>query len=158
MLETTMIVTFEDDMPKASTVESGLILKRAGAGTIRKSTLLRATVAGTHAGATFVVLQCSECSMAAGSNQIALVWDLRVASAYRRRGVGSALLKAAEDWARLNGAAVIKAETQGSNSTATAFCLKREFRLQSVTSAPHVILSDDLEMEWYKPLVQAAEK
>jgi ribosomal protein S18 acetylase RimI-like enzyme len=51
-------------------------------------------------------------------NRFALIEDLRVDTSYRRRGVGTALIGAAIDWARARGLSGVTLETQNNNAAA----------------------------------------
>jgi ribosomal protein S18 acetylase RimI-like enzyme len=54
--------------------------------------------------------------------------NIVVATAYRRRGVGTALLRAADRWARRNGLHRILAETQTKNYPAICFYRKNAYK------------------------------
>jgi ribosomal protein S18 acetylase RimI-like enzyme len=59
--------------------------------------------------------------MLEGRRDLAVVWDLRIAPAYRRSGIGSMLWRACEAWAREHGCTQIRVETQDINPDACAF-------------------------------------
>ena len=54
--------------------------------------------------------------MLEGRDDIAVLWDIRVHPDYQRKGVGSALFKRSEAWARDKGCRQLKVETQNVNS------------------------------------------
>ena len=56
-----------------------------------------------------------------GRRDLAFVWDLRVASERRGRGVGRALWLAALEWARARGCTELRVETQDTNVRACRF-------------------------------------
>jgi ribosomal protein S18 acetylase RimI-like enzyme len=82
----------------------------------------------------------------------ALLWDLRVAPHERRRGVGAALLSAAERLAVDRGACQLRVETQQINVPACRFYLHHGFSLESVR--PHVYpdLPEEVQLLWTKSL------
>jgi len=53
-----------------------------------------------------------------------VLWDIRVSAAERGTGIGSALFRAAEDWARARGCGWLKIETQNVNAAACRFYQK----------------------------------
>src|SRR5437870_3439656 len=62
-----------------------------------------------------VITEASEVIRLGGRADNALLWDLRVAPDWRRRGLGRALLTAAEETAREAGAQALDVETQDTN-------------------------------------------
>ena len=50
--------------------------------------------------------------MLGGRDDLAVLWDIRVSPPERGTGVGSALFRAAEDWAGTRGCTWLKIETQ----------------------------------------------
>lgn len=65
-------------------------------------------------------------------NRTLRVWDLGVAEAYRRRGVGRRLLDHAADSARKKGCRVVVCETQNTNVAAIAFYRRAGFELHGI--------------------------
>ena len=62
-------------------------------------------------------------------NELALLWDIRVDEAHRRKGVGGALLNACTQWAKKQGLKGIVAETQAQNPSACRFYERSGFVL-----------------------------
>jgi len=71
-------------------------------------------------------------AVAAHWNGFALVEDIAVAVAHRRRGVASTLLHAAEDWARGRGLPGLMLETQNNNVAACRLYERHGFVLRGV--------------------------
>ena len=65
-------------------------------------------------------------------NGFALVEDIAVAVAHRRRGVASALLRVAEDWTRARGLPGLMLETQNNNVAACRLYERHGFVLRGV--------------------------
>jgi GNAT superfamily N-acetyltransferase len=91
--------------------------------------------------------------MLEGRDDIALLWDIRVAPTARRRGVGAALFRAAEAWARARGAAWLKVETQNVNAPACRFYVRQGCTLGAVHRFAYPALPDEVQLLWYKRLV-----
>lgn len=87
-------------------------------------------------------------------NKSLRVWDISVAEAFRRRGVGTALIGVAKKRARELGARRVVLETQTSNLKAIAFYERCGFALVGLDATNYA--NDDvergevrLEMAWY---------
>ena len=87
-----------------------------------------------------------------GRDDIAVIWDVRVAPTARRSGVGAALLRAAEEWAANNGKHWLMVETQNVNVPAYAFYLTRDFTLTQVRAGAYADLPDEVQMILHKKL------
>src|SRR5687768_10925045 len=78
-------------------------------------------------------------------NDLAVLWDLRVAPQARRCGVGTALLRTVEAWAARQSVSWLKVETQNINVPAYRFYLHHGFTLTEVRPGvyadyPHEVL------------------
>jgi len=113
---------------------------------------LAAQESGRRVGGAVVVLRSPEIAMLENRDDLALLWDIRVAPAARGRGVGPALLGAAERWARQRGARMLKVETQNTNAPACLFYAKRGFELRTVNRDAYPSLPDEIQLIWYKDL------
>ncbi|MGH7625623.1 MAG: GNAT family N-acetyltransferase [Gemmatimonadaceae bacterium] len=82
----------------------------------------------------------------------ALLWDLRVAPAMRTRGVGSALLRAAEEAAAQRGARALRVETQQINVPACRFYARHGFRLEQARRGAYPDLPAETQLLWRKTL------
>jgi GNAT superfamily N-acetyltransferase len=63
---------------------------------------------------------------------LAVLWDIRVAPAFRGRGVGRALFEAVETWVGARGCAELKVETQNINVAACRFYAALGCQLRTV--------------------------
>jgi GNAT superfamily N-acetyltransferase len=103
-------------------------------------------------GGAVVAFRTPEVIMLEGRNDLAVLWDIRVASEARRHGVGSALFKAAESWAASKGCRWLKVETQNINVAACRFYAKQGCTLESVDASAYPQLPDEIQLLWYKDL------
>lgn len=87
-----------------------------------------------------------------GREDLAALWDLRVAPAHRGRGVGGTLFRAAEAWARTRGARWLKVETQSINVPACRFYARQGCVLGAVHRFAYPSLPEETQLLWYKPL------
>lgn len=90
--------------------------------------------------------------MLEGRKDLALLWDIRVSPPFRSKGVGSALLAAAEAWATKRGARELKVETQNINVPACRFYKSLGCQLRHVNAGVYVGLPDEVQLLWYKLL------
>lgn len=113
---------------------------------------------GTRVGGAAVILRSTEIELLEGRDDMALLWDLRVAPAVRRRGVGSALLNAVESRVRGRGAAELKVETQDVNVPACRFYARQGFRLRTVHAHAYPELPHETQLLWHKELVASVSE
>lgn len=103
-------------------------------------------------GGAVMVAQPSDIAMLEGYDELALLWDIRVAPAVRHSGVGSALLAAGESWALARGARVLKVETQNTNVPACRFYARHGFVLCAVHRGAYPEQQNEIQLLWYKDL------
>lgn len=115
-------------------------------------TVISAWAGAERVGGVVLIADPAGIDMLEGRNDLALIWDLRVAPAYRGRGVGSRLIAAAVAWARSNGCRELKVETQNINVGACRFYERQGFELRSVVAGAYPRLPDELQMLWYRPV------
>lgn len=89
---------------------------------------------------------------AAGRDDVAVLWDLRLAPDFRRRGAGSALFRAAATSAAARGFRTLRAETQNVNVAACAFYARQGCILASVRHHAYPDLPNEVQMLWHKDL------
>jgi GNAT superfamily N-acetyltransferase len=104
-------------------------------------------------GGAVIVARSPNIEMLEGRDELALLWDIRVAPAARHRGVGTALLAAGESWARTRGAHVLKVETQNTNMPACRFYASHGFFLRAVHRGAYPELPNEVQFLSYKDLV-----
>ena len=87
-------------------------------------------------------------------NRYALVEELSVAAFARRKGIGSALLKTAEKWAREKGLCALSLETQDNNLAACRLYAKNGFSIGGVNTMLYRNFGGPIGNEtaifWYK--------
>lgn len=72
-------------------------------------------------GAAAVASRTKGVNMLAGREDLAVLWDLRVAEEYKGQGIGKELFRMAADWARSQGLVQMKIECQNDNVPAVRF-------------------------------------
>jgi GNAT superfamily N-acetyltransferase len=87
-----------------------------------------------------------------GRADLGVIWDMRVAPAWRRKTVGTAMLYAARVWAWQHGCRQLKAETQNTNEGACKFFSHHGFELSEVLSGGHPQLPKMTHIVWRKRL------
>jgi GNAT superfamily N-acetyltransferase len=100
------------------------------------------------------VLACDAAGvdMLEGRSDVGVLWDIRVAPAARRRGLGSRLFRAVERAARTRGCVELKVETQNINVPACRLYLKNGCVLRSVNRAAYAEFPEEVQLLWYKAL------
>jgi len=113
---------------------------------------LSARVDGQPIGAAVVAFDTPGVNMLEGRRDLAVLWDLRVVPEARGQGVGDALFRAAEAWARARGCAEMKIETQNINVPACRFYAAQGCVLHAVDRSAYPELPDEIQLLWYKSL------
>lgn len=108
---------------------------------------------GKRIGAAVIALNTGSLDMFEGREDLAVLWDIRVAPDARRHGVGSALFQAAEAWAAARGSRQLKIETQNINVPACKFYERQGCVLGAVNHLAYPELPDEVQLLWYKRLV-----
>jgi len=111
-----------------------------------------AYIAGRRVGGAMTVFDSPELLMLEGRRDLAVLWDIRVAPAARRQGVGAALFSAAEAWSRERGCRYLKVETQNINVPACRFYARRGCELGAIHRFAYPELPDEVQLLWYKDL------
>jgi GNAT superfamily N-acetyltransferase len=119
---------------------------------ISKWGLLAATIGPERVGGAVLAFDTSTLEMLENRTDIAALWDLRVRSDMRRRGVGAALFRAAEDWATRRGCRELKVETQNTNVPACRFYQRQGCKLRDVVPGAYPTLPKEVQLIWVKAL------
>lgn len=82
----------------------------------------------------------------------AVLWDLRVRPEARSSGVGAALFRASEDWARSRGCRHLDVETQNVNVPACRFYARMGSTLRSIDRFAYPDLPNETRLVWVKQL------
>ena len=114
--------------------------------------ILAAYLDGIRAAGAAVAVNDSRLDLARDSAALGVLWDLRVAPELRHRGIGSALLRAAEVAAARRGVRLLRVETQQVNVPACRFYQRNGFVLERVTPAAYGSLPSEIELLWIKQI------
>jgi ribosomal protein S18 acetylase RimI-like enzyme len=93
--------------------------------------------------------------MLANRDDMAVLWDIRVHPDFRHQGVGERIFWHAADWAREQGARLLKIETQNINVRACHFYRKQGCRLGEIDRygyAGHPHVAHEVMLIWYLDL------
>jgi ribosomal protein S18 acetylase RimI-like enzyme len=107
-------------------------------------------------GGAVVAMQTPGLDLLEGRADLAVLWDIRVAPAARKRGVGTALFTAAEHWARCRGATELLVETQNVNVPACRFYASQGCHLRTVRAGHYAEFPGDVQLLWVKSLSTGA--
>ena len=114
--------------------------------------VMSAFVGEERVGGAIVVHDSSELSFLEGRDDLAAIWDIRVAPEWRRRGVGSKLFERVVSYAKSVGCVALKIETQDVNVNACDFYASRGCRLVSVIPNAYEGWPGEVEFDWWLDL------
>ncbi len=103
--------------------------------------------AGKRVGGAAVARDTPSLDLLEGRSDLAVLWDIRVAPAARRTGVGSALFSAVEAWASGRGCRELKVETQNINPAACRFYARMGCDLRAVHHAAYPEFLDEIKLK-----------
>ncbi len=115
--------------------------------------ILVARAEGVPVGGAVVAWNTPGIDMLEGRQDLAVLWDLRVAPDYRGQGVGHDLFLYAVQWAQTRGARWLKIETQNTNASACRFYARQGCELGAINRFAYPSLPDEVQFFWYKLLV-----
>ena len=111
---------------------------------------------GRRVGGAVVARDTPGLTMLEERSDLAVLWDIRVATQARHQGVGAALFQAAERWAAARGCRQLKIETQNINLPACEFYERQGCALGSIHRFAYPELPDEVQLLWYKNLTNNA--
>jgi GNAT superfamily N-acetyltransferase len=117
--------------------------------------VLAARAGGRRVGGAVIAFDAPGVDMLEGRRDLAVLWDIRVAPEARGNGVGAALFRAAEAWARARGCREFKVETQNVNVSACRFYARQGCVLAAVDPSAYPGLSAEIQLLWHKDLSTA---
>lgn len=107
---------------------------------------------GDRVGGAVIAVDTPDLHMLRGRQDLAVLWDLRVAPGFRRSGVGSALFDAAAAWAREGGCSALEIETQQVNVSACRFYQRMGCSLAALDRFAYAELPDETQLIWHLDL------
>lgn len=107
---------------------------------------------GARVGGAVIAVRTPGVWMPAGRDDVAVLWDLRVAPGQRGGGIGSALFRAAEGWAAARSCGWLKIETQNVNTAACRFYQKMGCTLGGINRFAYPGLPGEVQLLWWKEL------
>jgi GNAT superfamily N-acetyltransferase len=110
--------------------------------------------AGKRVGGAAIARDTPSLDLLEGRSDLAVLWDIRVAPAARRTGVGSVLFGAAAAWASSRGCRELKVETQNINPAACRFYARMGCELRTVRRAAYPEFPDEIQLLWWKQLAE----
>jgi len=112
---------------------------------------------GARVGGAVIAVRTADLRMLGGRDDVAVLWDIRVAPGQRGAGVGSALFRAAAGWAGARGCGWLKIETQNVNTAACRFYQKMGCTLGAIDRFAYPELPGEVQLLWWKALQAASE-
>ena len=106
-------------------------------------------------GGAVVAFDTPAVEMLEGRDDLAVLWDIRVGTPHRGRGIGTALFDSASRWALGRGARVLKIETQNTNVPACRFYAARGCVLGSIDRFAYPSLPHEAQLLWYRALTRS---
>lgn len=119
---------------------------------VRKWGLLSAFADRRRVGGAVIACGTPDLDLAMGPGRRALLWDLRVAPAARRQGIGTRLLQASAVWARVRGYQALAVETQDINVPACRFYARQGFQLHRIDPDAYPSCPDETRLIWERAL------
>jgi GNAT superfamily N-acetyltransferase len=107
---------------------------------------------GARVGGAVIASKTPGLHMLGGRDEVAVLWDIRVAPRERGGGIGSALFRAAGDWARARGCRWLKIETQNVNVPACRFYHKMGCTLGAIDWFAYPGQPPEVRLLWWKAL------
>jgi GNAT superfamily N-acetyltransferase len=114
--------------------------------------LLLSRSEGRGVGSATVAFGSPGLDMLEDRRDLAVLWDIRVAPAFRGRGIGRTLVEAAETWALARGCRELKVETQNINVPACRFYESLGFHLRVVREDAYPDCPGETQLLWYKTI------
>jgi GNAT superfamily N-acetyltransferase len=107
---------------------------------------------GVSVGGAVIATRTPDLHMLGGRDDVAVLWDIRVSPRERGGGVGSALFRAAGDWAGARGCRWLEIETQNVNVPACRFYQKMGCTLGAIDRFAYPGLPAEVRLLWWKAL------
>ena len=103
-------------------------------------------------GGAVVAWKTPELFMLEGVDDLACLWDLRVAPEFRGKGVGKQLFEYALNWAKSKNCRLLKVETQNINVPACRFYARQGCHLGALNLHAYPPQMNEIQLIWYRNL------
>jgi GNAT superfamily N-acetyltransferase len=113
---------------------------------------------GARVGGAVIATRTPGLYMLGGRDDVAVLWDIRVSPRDRGGGIGSALFRAAGDWAAARGCRWLKIETQDVNVAACRFYQKMGCTLGAIDRFAYPGQPAEVRLLWWKALASPDTK
>jgi GNAT superfamily N-acetyltransferase len=113
---------------------------------------------GTRAGGAVVAFNTPDLYMLDSRNDIAVLWDIRVAPGERSTGIGSVLFQSAMDWAAARDCGWLKIETQNINVAACRLYQKMGCTLGAIDRFAYPEFPGEVQLLWWKTLAATGDR
>ena len=103
-------------------------------------------------GAVTIVSRTDHVNMLEGRDDIAVLWDIRVADGYKHMGIGQKLFDLTVEWCKEKGLKQLKIECQNNNVPACNFYHKQGASLSKIDEYAYYHLEecrDEVQLIWY---------
>lgn len=121
---------------------------------VSKWGLLAAVSGGHRVGGAIIAFDTPGLRMLEGRTDLAVLWDIRVLPGARRKGIGSALFREVERWARSRNCGEVRVETQNTNVTACRFYERQGCVLEVVNRRAYLEMPEEIQLLWHKRLAE----
>jgi len=111
---------------------------------------------GKRVGGALIARDTPGVHMLDGRRDLAVLWDIRVHTQYRKKGIGSALFSASIEWAKTNGCRQLKVETQNVNVPACHFYARHGCRLAAINPFAYPDQPEEVQFMWLMDLSGAS--
>jgi GNAT superfamily N-acetyltransferase len=109
-------------------------------------------------GGAVIAFRTADVRMLGRRDDVAVLWDIRVAPGQRGAGVGSALFRAAARWAGARDCGWLKIETQNVNTAACRFYQKMGCTLGAIDRFAYPELPGEVQLLWWKALQASSDR
>jgi GNAT superfamily N-acetyltransferase len=116
--------------------------------------IVSAFVRGDRVGGAVLAFDTAGLDMLEVRTDLAVLWDIRIRPDHRRQGLGRALFRAAEAWARARRCRRLKVETQDINVPACRFYARQGCVLGAIRRFAYADFPDEVQLLWYKELAE----
>jgi len=103
-------------------------------------------------GAAAIAWKTPEIFMLEGRDDLACLWDLRIAPEYRGKGVGNKLFAYSLNWAKQRNCRLFKVETQNINVPACRFYARQGCHLGAFNLHAYPESLKEIQLIWYRSL------